>query len=54
MAACRTQAFTILSDGGNDNFMKKYFAILVRLWDDKRREAVVRFLDMPVCNVATG
>ena len=54
VAACRTQAFTILSDGGNDNFMKKYFAILVRLWDDKRREAVVRFLDMPVCNVATG
>ena len=54
VAACRTQAFTILSDGGNDNFMKKYFAILVRLWDDKRREAVVQFLDMPVCNVATG
>ena len=26
----------------------------MNLWDDRRREVVVRFLDIPVCNVATG
>ena len=31
LAACRTQVFTILCDSGHDNFIKKYFAILVRL-----------------------
>ena len=54
ISACRKQKFSILCDGGNDNFNKKYFDILVRLWDDRRREVVVRFLDIPVCNVATG
>ena len=54
ISACRKQKFSILCDGGNDNFNKKYFGILVRLWDDRRREVAVRFLDIPVCNIATG
>ena len=53
-AACRMQPFTILCDGGNDNFEKKYFGVMVRLWDDCRDEVVDRFLDCPVCNIATG
>ena len=31
VAACRMQPFTILCDGGNDNFEKKYFGVMVRL-----------------------
>ena len=54
VSACQKQPFSILCDGGNDNFHKKYFGILVRLWDESRREVVVRFLDCPVCNIATG
>ena len=54
VSACQTQPFTILCDGGNDNFHKKYFGVMVRLWDVRRSEAVVRFLDCPVCNIATG
>ena len=54
VSACQKQLFSILCDGGNDNFGKKYFGILVRLWDENRREVVVRFLDYPVCNIATG
>ena len=54
VSACQTQQFTILCDGGNDNFHKKYFGVMVRLWDVRRSEAVVRFLDCPVCNIATG
>ena len=54
ISACRKQKFSILCDYKNNNFYKKYFGIPVRLWDDRRREVVVRFLDIPVCNVATG
>ena len=54
VSACQTQPFTILCDGGNDNFHKKYFGVMVRLWVVRRSEAVVRFLDCPVCNIATG
>ena len=54
VSACQTQPFTILCDGGNDNFHKKYFGVMVRLWDIRRSEAVVRFLDCRVCNTATG
>ena len=54
VSACQKQPFSILCDGGNDNFQKKYFGILVRLWDDSRCEVIVRFLDCPVCNIATG
>ena len=43
-----------MCDGGNDNFQKKYFGILVRLWDQGQHKVVVRFLDCPVCNIATG
>ena len=52
--ACQEQPFTILCDGGNDNFEKKYFGIMVRLWDQKYEKVVTRFLDAPVCNFATG
>ena len=51
---CQKQPFTILCDGGNDNFDKKYFGVLVRLWDKHISQVVVRFLDCPVCNIATG
>ena len=51
---CRSAPFTILCDGGNDQVDRKYFAILVRLWDDKVVHCVTRFLAMPVCNIATA
>ena len=52
--ACAKQPFSILCDGGNDMFDKKYFAIIVRFWDECLGKAVTRFLAMPVCNIATG
>jgi hypothetical protein len=51
---CQTSPFTILCDGGNDQFGKKYFAVMVRVWEESRRQAVTRFLAMPVCNVSTA
>ena len=33
---------------------KKYFAVLVRYWDDKVNHVATRFLAMPVCNTATS
>ena len=52
--ACREQPFTILCDGGNDKFEKKCFGIMVRFWDEKLGKVVTRFLDAPICNIATG
>ena len=52
--ACQEQPFTLLCDGGNDNFEKKYFGIMVRLWEERLGKVVTRFLDAPVCNIATG
>ena len=52
--ACKEQPFTIICDGGNDNFAKKYFGVIVRLWDDKLGKVITRFLDAPACNIATG
>ena len=54
VSACQRQLFSILCDGGNDNFQKKYFGILVRLWDEAQCKVVVHFLDCAVCNIATG
>ena len=51
---CRSSPFTILCDGGNDKFDKKYFAVLVRYWDNQVHHVVTRFLAMPVCNRATA
>ena len=51
--ACATNPFTILCDGGNDKYIKKYFAIMVRYWDDPSKKTVTRFLAMPVCSNAT-
>ena len=51
--ACQEQPFTILCDGGNDNFEKKYFGTMVRFWDEKLGKVVTRFLDAPMCNIAT-
>ena len=52
--ACTTTPFTILCDGGNDQYDKKYFRIMVRFWDDDIGRVVTQFLGMPVCNIATG
>ena len=52
--ACRNGPFSILCDGGNDKLDKKYFAVMVRYWDVKTCRTVVRFLEMPVCNIATA
>ena len=52
--ACQNQPFTILCDGGNDNFEKKYFGIMVCVWEEKLNKVVTGFLDAPVCNLATG
>lgn len=49
--ACQEQQFTILCDSG---FQKKYFSIMVRLWDQKLGKVITCFLDAPVCNIATG
>ena len=52
--ACVKGPFSIMCDGGNDKFDKKYFAIMVRYWDDCLDKVVTRFLAMPVCNIASG
>ena len=52
--ACANQPFSILCDGGNDMLDKKYFAIIVRFWDECLGKSVTRFIAMPVCNIATG
>lgn len=54
IAECQKSPFTILCDGGNDMIEKKYFAIMVRYWSQSARQAVTRFLCMPVCNIATA
>ena len=53
-AACKTSPFSILCDGGNDQDVRKFFAIMVRYWNECERQVVIRFLAMPVCNIATG
>ena len=50
---CCETTFSILCDEGNDSDDKN-FAILVRLWDENLGKPMTRFLDMPVCNIATG
>ena len=52
--ALRRQCFTVLCDGGNDNFENKYFGIMIKYWDNNLDKVVTRFLDAPVCNIATG
>ena len=52
--ACVKGPFSILCDGGNDKWDKKYFAIIVRYWDECLSKVVTCFLAMPVCNIATG
>jgi hypothetical protein len=54
IAECQKYPFTILCDGGNDMIEKKYFAIMVRYWNQSARQPVTRFLCMPVCNIATA
>ena len=51
---CQSSPFSILCDGGNDQVDRKFFAILVRYWDQSQRQAVTRFLALPVCNIATA
>ena len=52
--ACISLPFSILCDGGNDQDIRKFFAFMVRYWDESARCAITKFLTMPVCNVATG
>ena len=52
--ACASSPFTILCDGGNDQDVRKYFAIMIRFWDESAYSAILQFLAMPVCNVATA
>ena len=52
--ACKRSPFSILCDGGNDQLDKKYFAILVRYWEDITNQVVTRFLALPVCNISTS
>ena len=47
---CCYVPFLILCDEGNDTD-NKYFAILVRLWDERVCIPATRFLDMPICNI---
>ena len=54
VTACRSSPFSILCDGGNDQIDRKFFAILVRYWDQSQRQSVTRFLALPVCNIATA
>ena len=54
IAKCQKSPSTILCDGGNYMIEKKYFAIMVRYWSQSARQAVTRFLCMPVCNIATA
>ena len=37
-----------------EEFDKKYFAVLVRYWDNQVHHVLTRFLAMPVCNRATA
>ena len=48
---CRDGPFSILYDEGNDAD-HKYFAILIRLWDERVCMPATRLLDMPICNIA--
>ena len=35
------QPFTVLCDGGNNNFEKKYFAVIVRFWDEQLQKVEI-------------
>ena len=54
ISACQSSPFSVLCDGGNDQMDRKFFAIMVRYWNQAQRQAVTRFLALPVCNVATA
>ena len=51
---CQSSPFSVLCDGGNDQIDRKCFAILVHYWYQSQRQAVTRFLALPVCNIATA
>lgn len=51
---CQTYPFSIMCDESNDRGNDKNFVILVRVFDDNVGQVVTQFLDMPVCNRATG
>ena len=52
--ACKSAPFSILCDGGNDQDARKFFAIMVRFWDENACSAITQFLAMPICNRATA
>ena len=40
---CQTSPFTLLCDGGNDEWDKKYFTIMVKYWDQELCKVVTQF-----------
>ena len=52
--ACVSQPFSIVRDGGDHHYDNKCFGTMVRYWDDLCGHAVTRFLDLLICNTATG
>ena len=52
---CQTGVFALLCDGGSgQRGENKDFIILVRIFDKAQNEVKTRFLDMSICNHATG
>ena len=49
ISACQSSPFAVLCNGGNDQMDRKFFAIMVRYWNQAQR-----FLALPVCNVSTA
>ena len=49
---CKSAPFSILCDGGNDQYDKKYFAD-GQILGTFARQAVTWFLSFPVCNIST-
>ena len=52
---CKDGPFSILCDEGNDSHSDdNFFAILVRLWDERVGKPATRFFNIPVCNIANA
>ena len=52
---CQSNLFSLMCDGGADQgASNKDFVILVRRFDENREQVKTFFLDMPICNFATG
>ena len=52
--AMKNGPFSLLMDESNDICNEKDVALLVRYYDETKCRVVVKFLGIPVCNIATG